>query len=311
MVKLYSFLIALVCVCSTWHSAQAILVEGARWTLGKKEILFLFDIHNQIEFEDDEKKELETFIEILKLYVEADDRPLYILIEENSNTESVLGSLRKRLAEEGLSSKNIIVENIEQRAASVSASDVLSGFPHHYHYHSRTSTTQTCYPQTVSMQEVLDEYAVIDAYLQECYNSSSDIVKTIHNERLHNITCFRDRIKQRITYLSTSLDLPLASILDTSSPEQLEEYRNLGKSIFAAASAYMDLYAFHRVLTLSDHYKVALVAGGLHCRWVESSIMGSLDAVPGLDHGVQSSISRVGKKLCPLQSGQLLELILA
>ncbi len=311
MVKLHSFLIALLCVCSTWYSAQAILVEGARWTLGKKELLFLFDVHNNAELEGFEGQELETFIEILKLYVEVDDKPLYILVEENSNTPSILGSLRKRLAQEGLSSKNIIVENIEQRAASLSASDVLSDFTNYQYISPRSSTTQTSYAQTVTMQEVLDEYAVIDAYLDECYNSSSEIVKTIHNERLHNITCFRDRIKQRITYLSTSLDLPLASILDTSSPEQLEEYRNLGKSIFAAASAYMDLYAFHRVITLSDHYKVVLAAGGDHSRWVESSIMGSLDAVPGLDHGVQSSISRVGKKLSRLEPDQLKELILA
>ncbi len=310
MVKLHSFLIALLCVCSTWYSAQAILVEGARWTLGKKEILFLFDIHNKVEFEEDEKQELETFIEILKLYVEVDDRPLYILIEETPNTECVLGSLRKRLAQEGFSSKNIIIENIEQRAASGSACDLLQSFPNYHYVSPRASTTQICYAQTVTLQEVLDEYAVIDAHLEECYNSSSETVKTIHNERLHNITYFKDRIKQRITYLSTSLDLPLASILDTCSPEHLEEYRNLGKSIFAAASAYMDLYAFHRVLTLSDNYKVAVVAGGLHCRWVESSIMGRLDAVPGLCHGANGSRTRSGQKLCRLPQNQLLELIL-
>nr|MBA2307334.1 hypothetical protein [Candidatus Dependentiae bacterium] len=62
MVKLYSFLMALVCACSTWYSAQAILVEGARWTMGKKELLFLFDIHNDAELEGFEGQELETFI---------------------------------------------------------------------------------------------------------------------------------------------------------------------------------------------------------------------------------------------------------
>ncbi len=284
MVKRNSLLVALLCACSTWYSAQAILVEGSRWTLDKKEILFLFDIHNEPGFEERERQELKTFIEILKFYSETDSRPLYILVEETANTQALLGPLRELLAPERFSFKNIIVENIEQRAASGAASDLLSEFPDHQYLWPRTSATQTCSAQKVTMQEVLDEYARTNAYEESCRHAS-ETVKSIHEGRMRDITYFRRKIMERIKELSLSVDQPLVSLVENCSPEELVKYRGLGKLIFSAASAYMDLYAFHRVLLLPDDYRVVLLAGGAHCDWVQSRIMGRLDPIEDFGHG--------------------------
>ncbi len=312
MVKGNSFLIALVCACSAWYSAHGILVEGSRWTLGKKEILFLFDIHDKPEFEELEKQELESFIEILKFYSETDSRPLYILVEETSNTQALLGPLRERLAQEGLLFKNIIVENIEQRAASGAASDLLSEFPHHEYLWPRASATQTCYAQKVTMQEVLEEFTGINANIEESCKYSSETVKSIHEGRMRDITYFRRRIMERIKELSLSVDQPLASLLENCSPEELAQYRGLGKLIFSVASAYMDLYAFHRVLLIPDDYRVVLLSGGDHSIWVKSRIMGRLDAVKSFGYGKYGGGLVVkGDTLQPLQAEQLKTLMCA
>ncbi|MBA2307662.1 hypothetical protein H0W26_06045 [Candidatus Dependentiae bacterium] len=308
MVKFNSFFIAVICACSTWYSAHGILVEGSRWTLGNKEILFLFDIHNEPGFEEFEREELETFIGILKMYSQTDNRPLYILVEESANVDSVIGPLRKRLAQEEIT--NIIVENIEQRAASASASDLLSAFPDHRYITPRTSATQTCYAQKVTMEEVLQEYALIKTSVEESYKGSSDTVKGIHDERVCDITCLTTRIMEKIKNMSIALDQPLASLLETCSSEELVEYRTLGRLIFSAASAYIDLYAFHRVLLLPDDYRVVLLAGGRHCAWVKSRMMGRLDATKNFGYGKDGDgLVIKGDILQPIQAEQLKSLI--
>ncbi len=312
MVKFTSLLIAILCSCSVWYSAEAILVEGSRWTMEKKEILFLFDIHHEPELEQFEKQEVETFIEILKVYAQLDEKPLYILIEEAPYADSLLGQLRKRLAEEGISSQKIIVENIEQRAASAAASDLLSQFPDHSYLCPRISNTQTVEAEKVTMQEVLDEYALIKAYIEECCRNSSDKVKGIHEEHMGIIECLMRRIMQKIQTMSIAVDKPLVSLLDSCSPEDLIEYKRLGKLIFSAASAYIDLYAFHRVLLLSEDYKVVLIAGGGHCSWIQGGLMGRLDARSNLSYGKHGSgLLTKGEELHPLQADQLKSLICA
>ncbi len=307
MITLNSLLVAILCACSTWYSAQAILVEGSRWTLDKKEILFLFDIHNEPGFEDRERQELKTFIEILKFYSETDSRPLYILIEETANTQALLGPLRELLAQERFTFKNIIVENIEQRAASAAASDLLSEFPDHQYLWPRTSATQTCSAQKVTMQEVLDEFNGINAYVEESCCHASEMVKSIHDERMGDVTYFRRKIMDRIKELSLSVDKPLASLVENCTTEELDRYRGLGKLIFTVASAYMDLYAFHRVLLLPDDYRVVLLAGDAHCDWVKSEMMGSLDAIKCFGHG--TGLILKDETIQPLQAEQLKSLI--
>ncbi len=120
------------------------------------------------------------------------------------------------------------------------------------------------------------------------------------------------RIMQKIQTMSIAVDQPLASLLDTSSPEDLVEYRKLGGLIFSAASAYIDLYAFHRVLLLSEDYKVVLIAGGRHCSYVKGEIMGCLAAKKSFGYGKHGSgLLAKGEELHPLQADQLKSLICA
>ncbi len=117
---------------------------------------------------------------------------------------------------------------------------------------------------------------------------------------------------QKIQNLSIAVDQPLASLLENSSPEELIEYRRLGSLIFEAASAYIDLYAFHRVLLLSKDYKVVLIAGGGHCAWVKSRMMGRLDARKSFGYGKNGDGLLIkGEELHPLQADQLKSLICA
>ncbi len=311
MVKNSLFFVILVGVSSSWHSAEGVLIEGSKWWLGQKEILFFCDLHNQVQWEEREKDELEDLVTFCREYAQTDNKPLHILIEEIYNPyahDHVFSLLRMRLELEEFSSK-IIIENIEQRAASAMAVNVIKDYPHLHPDIPRVSSTQACYPDTVTVQDVLNEFDLMSIQFDECYSVSSDKEKRIHDEHGNAIKRFREDLKQTIANNRIPLDVPFIILLETClTEEQWAPYKDLKILIEATGHYFLDLYAFHRVLTISDDYKVVLIAGGEHSDWVRGEMMGTLDAIRHCRYG-----TRIGEidELNPLTTEQLKSLLYA
>ena len=169
MNKYTLFLMITVSVGASWHSVFGVLVEGVKWTInGNKEIVFFFDIHNQDNWKKRETDELEEVVSILGDYVKTANKPLYILVEEIYDplgNDSLLSSLRTRLDEEKLTS-SIVIENIEQRAASAAAEDLINRYSEKIFEVQRKSSTKEFFPHKVTLQDVFDEYASLITFLK-------------------------------------------------------------------------------------------------------------------------------------------------
>ncbi len=273
--------------------SQGVLVKGAQWNMGEKETLLFFDVHNDSRFIEQEKQELESLVKIVKRYSQTavilekyfDHRvkPLHILIEEGPHQKShkiVMSSLSKYLAQEE-PLPFVIVENIEQRAASLAVRDRIKyfepGSKSTGNY--RASSTQKFYHDSVTLQEVLDEYSLIDLYLNEAYSSSCDKLKEIHEEKMDITKYFYDKILEEIISNSIPVHETIISLLDRLAEKQVPPYfKALEKLIETTFSCLLDLYVLHRVISIPATHKIMLIAGADHSRYVQSEIMGHLDA---------------------------------
>ncbi|MBA3752427.1 hypothetical protein H0X06_06620 [Candidatus Dependentiae bacterium] len=292
MVKCNLFLSVLLLTFS--FGSEGVLVKGTQWNMGEKETLLFFDVHNDSRFIEQEKQELESLVKIVKRYSQTavilekyfDHRmkPLHILIEEGTyrrSHETILGSLAKYLTEEPL--PFVIVENIEQRAASAAVVDLLEdftpGFISKFTCNYRASSTQKFYDHLVTFQDVLDEYSLIDLYLDEAYSSSCDKVKEIHEEKMDITKYFYDKILEEVTKNSIPLHEALPSLLKRLGQTEVPPYlKILEKLIHTTFSCLLDLYVLHRVISIPATHKIMLIAGADHSMYVQSQIMGSLDA---------------------------------
>ncbi|MBA3751813.1 hypothetical protein H0X06_03390 [Candidatus Dependentiae bacterium] len=284
MVKCKVSLMVMISFCSSWHLAQGVLVEGSKWVLDeKKEIVYFFDIHNQVEWEEREKDELEDLVQIFKEYGQSSGKTVQILIEEIWNpfgAGNVLSLLRTRLAQEELAS-SIIVENIELRAASAIVQDLIEeNSDKHSLLPPRVSSTEVCYPDEVTFSDVLQEFFFITASLAESYKESCDKVKEIHDEKMSFLQSYEKQLTQIFQVNGIDLDKPVALLLEEClTQEKRDVYNTLRTLIHTISNSFIDLYAFHRVLAISSEYKVVLIAGGEHSTWVKSRIMSRLDAL--------------------------------
>ncbi|MBA3752106.1 hypothetical protein H0X06_04920 [Candidatus Dependentiae bacterium] len=274
--------------------SEGVLVKGAQWNMGEKETLLFFDVHNDSRFIEQEKQELESLVKIVKRYSQTAGilekyfdhtvKPLHILIEEGTyrrSHETILGSLANYLTEEPL--PFVIVENIEQRAASAAVVDLIEdftpGFISKFTCNYRASSTQKFYDHLVTFQDVLDEYSLIDLYLDEAYSSSCDKVKEIHEEKMDITKYFYDKILEEITHNSIPLHEALPSLLKRLGQTEVPPYlKALEKLIFTTFSCLLDLYVLHRIVSIPATHKIMLIAGADHSRYVQSEIMGHLDA---------------------------------
>ncbi len=272
--------------------SEGVLVKGVQWDMGEKETLLFFDVHNDSRFIEQEKQELESLVKIVKRYSQTavilekyfdhKVKPLHILIEEGPyqrSHETILDSLTKYLTEKPL--PFVIVENIEQRAASLAVRDRIKyfepGSKSTGNY--RASSTQKFYHDSVTLQEVLDEYSLIDLYLDEAYSSSCDKVKEIHEEKMDITKYFYDKILEEITSNSIPVHETIISVLDRLAEKEVPPYfKALEKLIETTFSCLLDLYVLHRVISIPATHKIMLIAGADHSRYVESRIMGRLDA---------------------------------
>ncbi len=319
MVKYSMCLMVMIGITSTWHSAYGVLVEGSKWILDtNKEIVYFFDIHNQKEWRNREIEELEDMVSLLKDYANTSHKSLHILIEEiydPCGNDSLLSLLRTRLDREGLTSR-IIIENIEQRAASAIAEDLIQGDSEKYFViPPRLSSTKICYPDNVTLQDVLDEYFSINTFLEEAYKTSSDKVKAIHDEKMSFIKEYTGNLLQIITNNFIPHDKPLALLMqECSSTQDKAIYLRIKALISRISICFMDLYAFHRVLAISPEFKVVLLAGGEHSTWVQGEIMGSLDVTHEKVYGKNGSgripVGEEGQ-LIPLTTQQIKNLLYA
>ncbi len=311
-----SLMMAMISFCSSWHSVHAVLVEGSKDLLdGKKEIVYFSDIHNQVEWKEREKDELEDLVQIIKQYGQSSGKPLHILIEEAWNPfepDSVLSLLRTRLDQEQFVS-NIIVENIEQRAASALVQYLIHENPDQYSLlPPRVSSTEVFYPDEVTFSDVLNEFFLIRASLEESYKESGDKVKEIHDKQMSFIQLFIGKLKKSLESNSIALDKPVTLLLEEClTKEDVDFYNTLRIMIQNISSSFIDLYAFHRVLAISSDYKVVLIAGGAHSRWVKSQIMSRLDTVYGYQQGHDSGRLLENDVVVPLTKDQLKSVLYA
>ncbi len=280
--------------CSSWHSAQGVLVEGYKCLLdGEKEIVYFFDIHNQVEWKDREKDELEDLVQIFKKYGQSSGKPVHILIEgvwDPWSSDSVLSMLSTRLAQEELTSA-IVIENIELRAASAIVQDLIRLHLQQSPTNPRVSSTQVFYPEEVTFSDVLHEFFLITASLEENYKVSSYKVKEIHDKEMSFIQYFVEKkLKQTLENNAIPLDKPVALLLEECLTEEKRDvYNTLRIMIYTLSNCFIDLYAFHRVLAISSDYKIVLIAGGEHSKWVKSQIMLRLDAIQEYQQGDKES----------------------
>ncbi|MBA3751260.1 hypothetical protein H0X06_00450 [Candidatus Dependentiae bacterium] len=277
----------------TPHLIQGVVVEGSKWKLDDKEVILFFDAHNLNAFREREEEEVEDFIQVLKRYsysacilekyFDTQTKPLHILLEqcpESNGHESIMTSLVKKLAQEEPLAY-IVVENIEQRAASAALSDVIGDYNRmgtaSFNY--RPSATHTFYHESVTLYDVLDEYERIMSHLNNVYVSSSDKVKAIHQDKMEIIEYIYNGMLQEISTHAVPLHENFIGVLDRFSSDGIPSYlEKLGKIIHQLFSCIIDLYAFHRVISISSENKVVLLTGAKHSLYVQSEIMGTLDA---------------------------------
>ncbi|MBA3751261.1 hypothetical protein H0X06_00455, partial [Candidatus Dependentiae bacterium] len=244
-------------------------------------------------FREREEEEVDDFIQILKRYsysacilekyFDTQTKPLHILLEqcpESNGHESIMTSLVKKLAQEEPLAY-IVVENIEQRAASGALSDVIGDYDRigtaSFNY--RPSATNTFYHESVTLYDVLDEYERIMSHLNNAYVLSSDKVKAIHEDKMEIIEYIYNGMLQEISTHAVPLHENFIGVLDRFSSDGIPPYfEKLGKIIHQLFSRIIDLYAFHRVLSISSERKIVLLAGAKHSLYVQSRIMGQLDA---------------------------------
>ncbi len=285
------------------YSLQGVLVKGAQWEMDQKEVLLFFDLHNEIQFVEHEKQELKTLVGsikrysqcavILEKYFDVTVKPLHILIEEGPNPSSheiIMGSLAKYLAQEE-PLPFVFVENIEQRAASAAVRDLIRhfkpGFSTKFKVNNyRASSTQRFYYDLVTLQDLLDEYSLIDLYLHEAYEPSSEKVKKIHKEEVDIIKYYYDKILEEITINAIPLQETITSLLDRLVEVEVPSYfKILEKLIHTTFSCLLDLYTLHRILAIPQTSKIMLIAGADHSMYVQSEIMGRLGAKKAYGHG--------------------------
>ncbi|MBA3751727.1 hypothetical protein H0X06_02940 [Candidatus Dependentiae bacterium] len=298
MIKLNFF--SLITVLTTAYFIKGVVVEGSKWKLDDKEAVLFFDIHNLSTFREREEEEVDDFIQVLKRYsysacilekyFDTQTKPLHILLEqcpESNGHETILASLIKKLAQEEPLAY-IVVENIEQRAASGALDDVIgqyniigkASFDH------RPSATHTFYHQSVTLYDVLDEYERIMSHLNNAYVSSSDKVKAIHEDKMEIIEYIYNGMLQEISTHAIPLHENFIAVLDRFSSDGIPPYfEKLGKIIHQLFSSIIDLYALHRVLSISSERKIILLAGADHTQYVKSEIMGFLDAEKECGYG--------------------------
>ncbi|MBA3751303.1 hypothetical protein H0X06_00680 [Candidatus Dependentiae bacterium] len=292
MTKLTLFLLVMTSLI-TPHLIEGVVVEGSKWKLDDKEVVLFFDAHNLNAFREREEEEVDDFIQVLKRYsysacilekyFDTQTKPLHILLEqcpESNGHETILASLVKKLAQEEPLAY-IVVENIEQRAASGAMDDVIG----HYRdisklaFNYRPSATHTFYHESVTLYNVLDEYERIMSHLNNAYVSSSDKVKAIHQDKMEIIEYIYNGMLQEISTHVVPLHENFIGVLDRFSSDGISPYlEKLGKIIHQLFSCIIDLYAFHRVLSISSERKIVLVAGAQHSLYVQGRIMGQLDA---------------------------------
>ncbi|MBA3752323.1 hypothetical protein H0X06_06065 [Candidatus Dependentiae bacterium] len=293
MVK-YNLFLSVLLLSYSWGS-QGVLVKGAQWNMGEKETLLFFDVHNDSRFIEQEKQELDSLVKIVKRYSQTavilekyfDHRvkPLHILIEEGPHQRSheiIMSSLAKYLAQEE-PLPFVIIENIEQRSASAAVVDLIEdftpGFISKFTYNYRASSTQKSNYNSVTFQDELDEYSLIDLYLDEAYSSSCDKVKEIHEEKMDITKYFYDKIVEEVIKNSIPLHEALPSLLKRLGQTEVPSYlKTLEKLIHTTFSCLLDLYVLHRVISIPATHKIMLIAGADHSRYVQSRIMGRLDA---------------------------------
>ncbi|MBA3751304.1 hypothetical protein H0X06_00685 [Candidatus Dependentiae bacterium] len=299
MTKLTLFSLIMTLVI-TPHLVQSVVVEGSKWKLDDKEVVLFFDAHNLSAFREREEEEVDDFIQVLKRYsysacilekyFDTQTKPLHILLEqcpESNGHETILASLIKKLAQEE-SLAYIVVENIEQRAASGAMDDVIGDYGKigKASFNYRPSATHTFYHQSVTLYDVLDEYERIMSHLNNAYVLSSDKVKAIHEDKMEIIEYIYNGMLQEISTHAVPLHENFITVLDRFSSQGIPPYfEKLGKIIHQLFSCIIDLYALHRVLSISSESKVVLVAGADHSLYVQSRIMGTLDAESEYGYG--------------------------
>ncbi len=285
---------------TTPYGMKGVAVEGSKWKLEDKEVVFLFDIHNLSAFREREQEEVHDFVQVLKRYsysasilekyFDTHTKPLHLLLEESPESnghETILASLVKKLAQEE-PLPYIVVENIEQRAASGAMDDVIEHYANidKLSFNHRPSTTHTFYHQSVTLQDVLDEYDRIIPHLNKAYVSSSDMVKAIHQDKMAIIEYIYDGMLNEISTHAIPLHESFLAVLDSFSSQGIPPYfEKLGKIIHQLFSSIIDLYALHRVISISSESKVVLIAGAQHSHYVKGKIMGSLDAEKDCGYG--------------------------
>ncbi len=279
---------------------KGVVVEGSKWKLEDKEVVLFFDAHNLSAFEEREKEEVHDFIQVLKRYsysacilekyFDTQTKPLHILLEqapESKGDETILTSLVKKLAQEE-PLPYVVIENIEQRAASAAMSDVIRDYDRigKASFDYRPSSTHTFYHQSVTLHDVLDEYERILFHLNNAYRSSSDKVKVIHQDKMEIIEYIYDGMLNEISTHAIPLHENFIAVLDSFSSQGIPPYmEKLGKIIHQLFSNIIDLYALHRVISISSESKVVLIAGAKHSMYVKSRIMGRLDAEKECGYG--------------------------
>ncbi|MBA3751726.1 hypothetical protein H0X06_02935 [Candidatus Dependentiae bacterium] len=291
MTKINFFSLAL--VLTTAYFIKGVVVEGSKWKLDDKEVVLFFDAHQLSVFREREEEEVNDFIQVLKRYsysacilekyFDTQTKPLHILLEESPESNghtTIMSSLIKKLAQEEPLAY-IVVENIEQRAASLAVSDVIGSYDMigKASFDHRTSSTHAFYHQSVTLYNVLDEYERIMSHLNNVYVSSSDKVKAIHEDKMEIIEYIYNGMLQEISTHAVPLHENFIGILDRFSFDSIPPYfEKLGKIIHQLFSRIIDLYALHRVLSISSERKIVLLAGAKHSLYVQSKIMGQLDA---------------------------------
>ncbi|MBA3752294.1 hypothetical protein H0X06_05920 [Candidatus Dependentiae bacterium] len=295
MVKCNMSLMVMISFCSSWNSVHGVLVEGSKWVLDeKKEIVYFFDIHNQVEWKDREKDELEDLVQIFKEVGQSSGKPVHILIEEVWNpyrsSDNILSMLSTRLARENLTS-GLVIENIELRASSAIVQDLIGENPDNSPLlPPRVSSTEVFYPDEVTFSDVLHEFFFIRASLEESYKESCDKLKEIHNEKMSFLQSYEKQLTQIFQVNGIDLDKPVALLLEEClTQEKRDIYNTLRTVIHTISNSFIDLYAFHRVLAISSEYKVVLIAGGEHSMWVKCQIMSRLDALRECRYGNHGS----------------------
>jgi hypothetical protein len=216
-------------------------------------------------------------------------------------------SLKKKLNnEEHL--PNIIIENIELRAASRAVGDLVNFFPADFEQFDRciaaTSESDHC---LVTLQDVFNEYAFIISLLEHAHASSSDEVKKIHERGINNI---KENYKDFLNEIESNpipLDKRFLMVLEeNSSNNELPPYlKELARCISSLFACLIDEYAFHRVVSISDEYKVVLIAGGSHSRCVEIKTERFLGAKKIYEYGQFAALNNIK----PLTTEQIKDLI--